>query len=245
MPQSGKKSPLTLSKVAPALLFTLSVIHATTVQSAIKEVPETQEEQTERLNSIAQIVKEYQLNLNEKFIYQGDVPKATHLRVKSIVYRNYSSTHPNQYVFMNSYGNSAVYELPATTILPLSQIEKNDYTARISPYILEKDAENSKIRRHYGDKYDIYYQQKIKFVKKIIDSGSCDTVISADAYSFDEDYFSATCGDRSEIKQTMDEINQNQPIDKTIKKTYVTVPEETLKTLGHGQPTEISTGKAE
>lgn len=245
MPQSGKKITLLLSKIATALLFTLSVIHSANVQSAIKEVPETPEEQADRLNNIAQTVKEYQINVNEKFIYQGDVPEAPNLQVKSIVYRDYSSANPNQYVYMNSYGNRALYQLPAITVLPLSQTEKSDYPARISRYILEKDAENSRIRQYYGDKYDDYYQQKIKFVKKIIDSDSCDAVISADAYSFGEHYFSATCGDRSEIKQTIDEINQNKPIDKTIKKTYITVPEETLKKLRSGQPAEISTDKAE
>lgn len=228
-------------KLFIAFSFFSICFHSENSRSELIEIAEDKSEQEVRLKRLSNTFAKYKVNPDEKFVYLGGANEE-YLTTKSILYRNYNSSNTDSYIYViMNYGNSAEYNLQPSTVKLLSQIKIDDYTGRINNYILEKD--NSRIQKYYGEKYDEYYQQKVTFVKKIIDSGTCDTVTNADLYSFGRTYFNAVCGDRMEVSQTIEDLKQGKPLDKTIKKMYVTISKEAKAQLRTGKSTVVPLNK--
>lgn len=184
-----------------------------------------------RLNNLTATYEKYQIKPQEKFIYTGRGSK-TYLWEMQIIYRNYSAGD-NDYVYIpgvTGLGHSVT--LLPESVRPLSDLTKEGTDSRISHSVLEKDI-HSPVVKYYGDKYDAYHQRNVDFARKVITSHSCDTVIYVDVYNFGGEYLNAVCGDRREIKQSLDDLRDNKPLNTAITESYLVMPKEKLDALRH------------
>ncbi|MCU6176156.1 hypothetical protein [Citrobacter cronae] len=197
--------------------------------SYVIDQKESLQASTARLNKLKSTYEKYQIKPEEKFTYTGKGSK-TSLWEMQVVYRNYSATE-NDYIYISGVtGQGYPLTLTADSIRPLSDVTKEGVDSRISRSVLDKDM-HSPAAKYYAEKYDAYHQRNVEFARRVISSNSCDTVIYADVYSFGGEYLNAVCGDRREIKQSLDDFMDNKPLDTSIIETYLVMPKNKLDAL--------------
>ncbi|KAA8998862.1 hypothetical protein FJU30_14315 [Affinibrenneria salicis] len=225
---ASRKVPVVFSLTAlftPLALAAGALFFVAQCESALIEKSETAAQRQKRMDQRALTFAAFHLKPEEKLIYLGGADaQADQLWQKSIVYRSYALTEsdPNAYVFVSFNGRGAKFTLPPSTVKPLSEVAKDDYQQRSATGLLAREPENASARRYYGDKYEEYYRQKVAFVKKIIDSDICDTVLSADAYTLaGSSWFSASCGDGQEVTQDVEDVRQGETPSPEIKEKFL------------------------
>ena len=205
------------------LLFSYSIVTFANDLYVIDKIESSQQKET-RLNNLKLTWKIYQIKPEEKFTYTGSGGES-YLSEMQVVYRNYSA-ESNDYIFISGVtGKGSELKLPSESVRRLSDLAKQGADSRINHWVLEKSTTSPAVK-YYGDKYDAYHQRNIDFARKIINSHSCDTVMNVDVYSFGGEYLNAVCGDRRDIKQSLDDYRDNKPLDTSLKETYLVMPKE-------------------
>tara|TARA_Y100001973_G_C5123460_1_gene293945 strand:- start:195 stop:920 length:726 start_codon:yes stop_codon:yes gene_type:complete len=203
-------------------------IKAMPIIMAIKETEST-ENRMARLGRIDNLVEKYKLNLNEKYIYTGE-GLAGSLHNLGVVYKisdNGSSSNVIQLNFRNGFGRKKV--VANSKLIPEASLSRNDYNQRIASRVILKDEPGSKARKYYKDWYDEYFSLRATLAKKVLDTGRCDTVVSADMYLVNGNSFTAFCGNGFHYSQNENQIRNDKPLDSEVvywTATGITVPDQ-------------------
>lgn len=213
-----------------SLIFLQMHITAAANDAFVKEVKETDQKKALRLNMLQRTYEKYQINPDEKFIYIGGGDNKN-LSEMQVFYRNYTASSDDYVCIYGRSGSSFEVNIKPAFIRRLPSFAEAGVDGRINRWIFEKSPPSSWIVKYYGDKYNDYHKQNIEFSRKVIKSGICDTVINVDLYSFGGQYLSATCGDRRDVKQMLDDYKNGKPLDPTLKETYLVVPKNKLDAL--------------
>lgn len=189
-------------------------------------VAESDLEERKRLDQIDSIVRRFNLKKDEKFIYAGKGTYSPFLVRLDVVYKVYPEEAQLKVVKLDILqGYARVYPVSPEDIQPYSSFAASPLDARVASNILSPGASAARSKAYFKDWYDTYQSSRVKLARKVVASDACETVTSVDFYSFNQDVFTAFCGNGMKFSQTPAEIEAGQPIDPAIKKWVVKRPQ--------------------
>lgn len=201
---------------------TATTIHSTPLQQndisqmTIVTENESDDAKSRRELAIKEIIKQYKIKPAEAYVYlKNDIHGLDQFK---IIYRNYSTTDKAQFVYLDEMSATGqAFTIPDDAVTLLKDIDKQDYGSRIAPSVLAQrpggGVDTAETRR--------YRQLKETMLHQLIDSRVCETVYSAEIYSFGGVYLVARCGDGMEIQYTQRDMENHIPPERVLKEIYV------------------------
>ncbi|CAI8880290.1 hypothetical protein PUP68_02610 [Pseudomonas chlororaphis] len=182
-------------------------------------------EEKKRLDRIDSIARRFNLKMDEKFIYTGEVKPSPSLGTLAVVYKVYPEEAQLKVVRINlKFGDARIYSVAPEEIKPYADFESSPLDTRVASAVLKPGASAVRARDYYKDWYETYQSLRVKLALKVVASDACETVSSVDLYRFNGDIFTAFCGNGMEISQTPAAIEADQPVDPSFKKWVVIRP---------------------